>query len=578
MVAAALGRVMSDEPEQQEKHNQPLQILRKQRWATPISQILPDDFVLEDQHACSKITIEDALSHRTGFPGADNLYGRWMGSQPKGITKAFRYLGGPNKSFRTTFQYNNLMYSVMGDVLEATTGLSWGDALRKLLWNPLKMVSTFWTADEIPEVQKDDIAYGYFWLPSSSEKEGKGDFVPERYLDFAGIAPAGSVVSNVTDFAKWIKALLKAANPGEEIKETQHASSSENEQPTVITPNLFAELTSPRILQMLPPPMNKNSFLTPRLYSLGWFNMSSTMGLKHPLLAHAGGLTGFGTQLYLLPNDDFGCVTLGNTSISSHKVGEAVCIELMARKLGLTGSPKSEFAESLNNFDALDKLAALAGKASEPNSSESASGAETPEWDRLSDSQCDELAGTYHHPAYGTYRVSRVEGPKRERVVCGFQVPEKSKEELESHWNETQTLYVLPVGHHTWGNQFVLHVRSPENRGESSTPTISEDKSVVQLDLECLTLHGQDPEETSVESPSLQPQESHTPRTIWETQQFCHRGAAFKLASKPEEGTEGSLGSTGSGWKLGLRLANEYLSVDGTINEGWENEMTWFTK
>ncbi|KIW45831.1 uncharacterized protein PV06_01542 [Exophiala oligosperma] len=582
MVGAALGRLMSDEPEShQQKENKQLQTLQRQRWATPISKILPEDFVLEDQHACSEITVEDALSHRTGFSGADNLYGRWMGSQPKGITKALRFLGGPNKSFRTTFQYNNLMYSVLGDVLETTTGLLWGDALRKLIWQPLKMVSTFWKLDEIPDVKKNAVAYGYFWLPSedSEDEEGKGQFIRERYLDFAGIAPAGSVISNVVDYAKWIKALLDAASPRGMTEESQHqAASSEEDQPTVITPNLFAELTSPRILQPLPPPMNKNSHLTPRLYSLGWFNMSSTMGLKHPIVAHAGGLTGFGTQLYMLPNDEFGCVTLGNTMISSHRIGEAVCIELMARKFALSGTSKDEFAESLSNFDALDKLAALAGKVSEPSPSESATIVDTSQGDRLPDDLCDELAGTYHHPAYGPCRVSRAQGPERDRVLCGFQVAEKNKQDLEANWNKAQTLYVLPMGHHTWGNQFVLHVRKPEEKGESGTSTPPDGKGVVHLDLECLSLHGQDPEETSIDSSMSQASKPHPPKTVWETQHFCRNGAAFKAVPIPEKGTRTTNGPPGSGWTLGLRLANEYLSVDGTTDEGWEGEMAWFTK
>ncbi|KIX95808.1 uncharacterized protein Z520_08516 [Fonsecaea multimorphosa CBS 102226] len=571
MVAAALGRVMSDEPEQHQEQNEPVRTLRKHRWATPISQILPDDFVLEDERATSEITIEDALSHRTGFSGADNLYGRWMGTEPKGITKALRFLGGPNKSFRTTWQYNNLMYSVLGDVLETTTGLSWGAALRKLLWQPLKMLSTYWTVDEIPDDKRESIARGYFWVPSSSVDDGKGDFIPERYLDFAGIAPAGSVVSNVIDYAKWIKALLRAANHHEETSETQNVSFSE-EAPTVITPTLFAELTTPRMLQTLLAPMNKNSHLTPRSYSLGWSNMSSTMGLKHPIVAHAGGLTGFGTQLYLLPNDDFGCVTLGNTTISSHKVGEAVSIEFMARKLGLSGSSKAEFSKSLSIFDALDELTALAGKAAEVKPSEAAPDADISRGGQLTESLCDELVGTYHHPAYGSYRVSRDQGPKRDRVLCGFQVSEKDKRYLEALWNERQTLYVLPVGHHTWGNQFVLHVRGPEKNGESKASTASDEKSVVFLDLECLTLHGQDPDDTKGVSSSLQWQVPHATRTVWETQNFCRRGAAFTAVSKAEGST------SSSAWKLGLRLANEYMAAEGSTDEGWESEMAWFTK
>ncbi|KXH59769.1 hypothetical protein CSAL01_06418 [Colletotrichum salicis] len=40
-------------------------------WKTPVSDILSDDFVLSDDWATAHITLEDALSHRTGYPRHD---------------------------------------------------------------------------------------------------------------------------------------------------------------------------------------------------------------------------------------------------------------------------------------------------------------------------------------------------------------------------------------------------------------------------------------------------------------------------------------------------------------------------
>lgn len=39
------------------------------QWKTPVSKLLPDDFVLADPAYTEKITIEDILSHRSGLPG-----------------------------------------------------------------------------------------------------------------------------------------------------------------------------------------------------------------------------------------------------------------------------------------------------------------------------------------------------------------------------------------------------------------------------------------------------------------------------------------------------------------------------
>ncbi|KAK1714323.1 beta-lactamase/transpeptidase-like protein, partial [Colletotrichum lupini] len=40
-------------------------------WKTPVSHILRDDFVLSDEWATAHITLEDAMSHRTGYPSHD---------------------------------------------------------------------------------------------------------------------------------------------------------------------------------------------------------------------------------------------------------------------------------------------------------------------------------------------------------------------------------------------------------------------------------------------------------------------------------------------------------------------------
>jgi CubicO group peptidase (beta-lactamase class C family) len=37
-------------------------------WKTPVVQLIRDDFLLEDRARTESVTIEDALSHRTGMP------------------------------------------------------------------------------------------------------------------------------------------------------------------------------------------------------------------------------------------------------------------------------------------------------------------------------------------------------------------------------------------------------------------------------------------------------------------------------------------------------------------------------
>ena len=38
------------------------------QWTTPVSKMLPDDFVLSDPRYTEKVTLQDILSHRSGLP------------------------------------------------------------------------------------------------------------------------------------------------------------------------------------------------------------------------------------------------------------------------------------------------------------------------------------------------------------------------------------------------------------------------------------------------------------------------------------------------------------------------------
>src|SRR5689334_6146119 len=130
MVAAATGIAIHEQDKVEHKTSTPL------GWTTSIQSVLGKDFSLEDSYASTNTTVEDALSHRSGLSGHDGIYGPWLGSSPREITKRTRYLGPLTKLFRTAMQYNNVMYAVAGDVLETIAGMRCGEVLRNWLWRP----------------------------------------------------------------------------------------------------------------------------------------------------------------------------------------------------------------------------------------------------------------------------------------------------------------------------------------------------------------------------------------------------------------------------------------------------------
>lgn len=114
------------------------------QWDTPISNLIRDDFVLEDDHATTHTTIEDILSHRTGMPRHDSSYGgTYDGHEgtPRDYVRALRYLP-LSAELRTRYQYCNMMYVTAAYVIETLTGFWLGDLLRERIWKPLEMKST----------------------------------------------------------------------------------------------------------------------------------------------------------------------------------------------------------------------------------------------------------------------------------------------------------------------------------------------------------------------------------------------------------------------------------------------------
>lgn len=55
----------------------------KPTWSTTIIKILGEDFDLNNDHFDKNVTIEDALSNRSGVSGHDFNFGPWMGRTPE---------------------------------------------------------------------------------------------------------------------------------------------------------------------------------------------------------------------------------------------------------------------------------------------------------------------------------------------------------------------------------------------------------------------------------------------------------------------------------------------------------------
>ncbi|KAL1963322.1 hypothetical protein VTN77DRAFT_8443 [Rasamsonia byssochlamydoides] len=273
------------------------------QWHTPVHNIIPDDFVLYDDWSTTHVTIEDALSHRSGLPRHDYAWHFYNVSIVE-VVRKMRHLP-LTAPIRTRWQYCNLMYVAMAHLIETVTGQYLGDFFRERIWGPLGMNETFMS---VPEAQAAgvDVARGY-------EVNRTGGYEETGYHIWPQARGAGNVVSSAVDYAKWIRAMIDRAPP---ISAAGHAALVRAH--SIVTPDIV-------------PPES-----APVTYGLGW-DIHSYRG--EVLIEHTGAQPGFGTGVFYLPNRQFGVALFGNNMIGGGAAVQVLAYHLIDEFLG---TPKEE--------------------------------------------------------------------------------------------------------------------------------------------------------------------------------------------------------------------------------------------
>ncbi|KAF4468929.1 penicillin-binding [Fusarium albosuccineum] len=351
-------------------------------WQTTISSILREDFVLQDEWATNHLTLEDAACHRTGMPRHDQATSRYLpdesdqGNQDgakdkkkryatvKDVTRNLRNLPLSAEP-RVKFQYCNAMYSVLSHVIETVTGKPLGHVMKELIFEPLGMSSTYFSLDDA-RAAPEHLATGYYW------DEDTGKFVKVDDMPVVEVGGGGAIISNVQDYAKWAKCMLRQEAPFSE--------------------DVHKELRTPRIVQEMPKNAKDVS-----MYGLGW---DRTLYHGHVMYTHGGGMHAFGSSVVWFPDDKFGIVAFGNTSLTSNAVADIVLYRLIDDRLGIAPDKRTDFGKDWR--ETMEKFIGEYNKAIDivyPD---------RPDTPVPSPASIKDLAGTYYDPGYKTIEL-RVE-------------------------------------------------------------------------------------------------------------------------------------------------------------------------
>ncbi len=255
---------------------------QKITWDTKVIDVIPE-FKMYDPYVTSEFTIRDLLTHRSGLGlGAGDLM-IWPDSSTvnkKQLIHNLRYLK-PVSSFRSKYDYDNLMYIVAGEIVARVSGISYEDFIETKIIKPLGMNKT--AASWYRLKDKSNVIDGH--------APYQGKLLPVG-LSFGEIAnAAGGIYSSVTDMSKWVIAMINGGKYGDNLSQK------------LFSPAVHKELWMP---QTLISNGNPSSFSS---YGLGWA-LSNVNGNFQA--THTGGLSGIVTQVTILPEMKLGIIVLTN--------------------------------------------------------------------------------------------------------------------------------------------------------------------------------------------------------------------------------------------------------------------------
>ena len=259
----------------------------KIKWDDPVIYYLPW-FRLSSPFVTAELTVRDLLVHRSGLGlGAGDLL-LWPATNLKQREIVQHLANVPlATSFRSRYAYDNVLYLVAGELIEAVSGQEWHDFIRTRILDKLGMKET--------GNRHSDIAR----LPNAAYSHARVDGVVRPVNPFVSESSdaAGGIVTNARDYPKWLIVQLDSGRTATGAR--------------LFEPSLTRELWSlvTPIGVSTPPPELKALRQNFSGYGLG-FGIRDYRGYK--VLNHGGSLSGFVSQVVMVPEIKLGISVFTN--------------------------------------------------------------------------------------------------------------------------------------------------------------------------------------------------------------------------------------------------------------------------
>ena len=239
-----------------------------------------------------RITIRHLLTHSAGFP-EDNPWGdQQLADTEDDLSRMLR--GGIPFSTApgTAYEYSNYGFAILGRIVSRASGVPYDDYVTRAILKPLGMTSTTLHPSRVPA---DRRAIGYRWEDDRWKEEPS--------LPHGSFGAMGGMLTSIRDLSRYVAAFLDAFPPrdGPETGPIRRASLREMQQPW-----------RPSGLRAVRGNANNSLTLSSSGYGYG-LGITQTCQFRS-LVAHSGGLPGFGSLMRWLPDYGVGIIAFGNVT------------------------------------------------------------------------------------------------------------------------------------------------------------------------------------------------------------------------------------------------------------------------
>ncbi|HWU76238.1 MAG TPA: serine hydrolase [Rhodanobacter sp.] len=345
----------------------------KLHWNDRVVDKLPG-FRMYDAYASNEMTVTDLLVHRSGlglgegdlmiFPTTDRTRAE--------LVHDIRFLK-PAHSFRANYDYDNVLYIVAGQLVEAVSGQRWEDFVQQHILDPLGMHDTRVSID----ARVADQASLHAKNTTAVRGVGKQQ-VLTTVMTGSVFAPAGALQVSAVDMGRWLRLQLRHGALDDGKRVFSAAASKALWTPQTLIPVRQA----PTPIALAQPQFSA--------YALG-LEVQDYRG--HKIVTHLGGVLGGISAVVIIPEKHAAFAIM----VNSEDVGSLFAMRehLLDSLLGL---PSPDWIASYKQvFDQVNAAARAALKAS--------NAATHPE--RGPSLPLSGYAGVYRDPWYGTATISQ---------------------------------------------------------------------------------------------------------------------------------------------------------------------------